>query len=56
MSSNGENARGGKVLVPLSRALDQSEQVKDKVEECAADLSSVNAVLKEEIADGVPFP
>lgn len=40
---------------PLIRALDQSEQVKDKVEECAADLSSVNAVLKEEIADGVPL-
>ena len=48
---------GARVLVPapLSRALDQSEQVKDKVEECAADLSSVNAVLKEEIADGVPL-
>ena len=57
MKSNGEDARGAKVLVPapLSRALDQSEQVKDKVEECAADLSSVNAVLKEEIADGVPL-
>jgi len=57
MNSNGEDASGGKVLVPapLSRALDQSEQVKDKVEECAADLSSVNAVLKEEIADGVPL-
>ena len=57
MNSNGEDARAGKVLVPapLSRALDQSEQVKDKVEECAADLSSVNAVLKEEIADGVPL-
>jgi diguanylate cyclase len=57
MNSNGEDARGSPVLVPapLSRALDQSEQVKDKVEECAADLSSVNAVLKEEIADGVPL-
>jgi diguanylate cyclase (GGDEF)-like protein len=36
---------------PLTRALGQSEQVKDKVEECAADLSSVNAVLKQEIAE-----
>ena len=37
---------------PLTRALGQNEQVKDKVEECAADLSSVNAVLKQEIAEG----
>ena len=57
MNSNGEDARESPVLVPapLTRALDRSEQVKDKVEECAADLSSVNAVLKEEIADGVPL-
>ena len=56
MKSDGEKARGGKLLVPapLTRALDQSEQVKDKVEQCAAELSSVNAVLKEEITDGVP--
>ena len=37
---------------PLTRALGQNEQVKEKVEECAADLSSVNAVLKQEIAEG----
>ncbi|CAN5872458.1 hypothetical protein BH24GEM1_BH24GEM1_15590 [soil metagenome] len=43
------------VPAPLTRALDQSEQVRDKVEECAAELSSVNAVLKEEITDGVPL-
>lgn len=57
MKSDREKARAAKVLVPapLIRALDQSEQVKDKVEQCAADLSSVNAVLKEEIADGVPL-
>ena len=36
----------------LTRALGQNEQVKDKVEECAADLSSVNAVLKQEVAEG----
>ncbi len=41
------------VTAPLSRALDQSEQVKDKVEECAVELSAVNAVLKEEVSDGV---
>ncbi len=40
---------------PLARALDQSEQVKAKVEECATDLSSVNTVLKQEIAAGVPL-
>lgn len=57
MTSNGDKAGASKVLVPppLIRALDQSEQVKDKVEQCAADLSSVNAVLKEEITDGVPL-
>ena len=57
MTSDGEKAGASKVPLPapLIRALDQSEQVKDKVEQCAADLSSVNAVLKEEITDGVPL-
>ena len=41
--------------VPLIRALDQSKQVQDKVEQAASDLSSVNAVLKDELADGVPL-
>jgi diguanylate cyclase (GGDEF)-like protein len=40
---------------PLSRALDQSEHVQDKVEKAAVDLSTVNAVLKDEIAAGVPL-
>jgi diguanylate cyclase (GGDEF)-like protein len=39
---------------PLHRALDQSEQVKDKVQEAATDLADVNAVLKEDLASGVP--
>jgi diguanylate cyclase len=39
---------------PLVRALDKSEQVHEKVEQAATDLSAVNAVLKDEIADGVP--
>lgn len=57
MNSDEEKEGTDKVVVPapLSRALDQSEQVKDKVEQCAAELSSVNAVLKEEITDGVPL-
>ncbi len=41
--------------VPLIRTLDQSKQVQDKVEQAASDLSSVNAVLKDEIANGVPL-
>ena len=41
--------------VPLIRALDQSKQVQSKVEQAASDLSSLNAVLKDEIADGVPL-
>ncbi|MEO8139292.1 MAG: GGDEF domain-containing protein [Gemmatimonadota bacterium] len=41
--------------VPLARALDQSELVREKVEECATELSSVNTVLKQELAEGVPL-
>jgi len=40
---------------PLTRALDQSERVQDKVEQAAVDLSLVNAVLKDEIAEGLPL-
>ncbi len=39
----------------IARALDQSERVRETVEQAAADLSSVNGVLKNEIADGVPL-
>lgn len=35
----------------LSKVLGQSEHVKDLVEECAEDLSSVNTVLKHELAE-----
>ena len=38
-------------VAPISRALDQSEHVQDKVKQAADDLSSVNAVLKDEIAN-----
>jgi diguanylate cyclase (GGDEF)-like protein len=44
-----------KQSAPLSRALTQSERVHEKVEQAAVDLSSVNAVLKDEIAEGVPL-
>src|SRR4051812_35636238 len=42
-------------LAPLSRALDQSEQVQGKVEQAAVDLCLVNEELKDEIAMGVPL-
>jgi len=42
-------------IAPLTRALGQSELVHDKVEKAASDLSSVNAVLKDEIAEGPPL-
>ena len=38
----------------LNHALKQSVEVKDKVEECAVELSSVNAVLTQTIAAGAP--
>ena len=40
---------------PLVSALTQSEHVKDKVEECAHELSSINEVLKQEITERVPL-
>jgi PAS domain-containing protein len=40
----------------LTKALVQNEHVKNLVEECAEDLSSVNSVLKQELADGNPPP
>lgn len=40
----------------LTHVLDQSERVKDIVEECVDDLSSVNAGLKRELSDGVASP
>lgn len=40
----------------LTQVLDQSERAKDIVEECADDLSSVNAGLKQEMQDGDVSP
>jgi diguanylate cyclase len=42
-------------LPPLATALQQSEQIKDKIEECAQELSSINQVLKEEITEHLPL-
>lgn len=38
---------------PLARALDQNETVRDVVEQSAAELVVINAVLKQEIPDHV---
>ena len=56
MSSDGKKRQAGETLKPalLVKALDQNEQVQDKVEQCAVDLSSVNAVLKEGTTEGMP--
>jgi len=39
---------------PLHRALDQTERVKEKVEAAAVELADVNAVLKDNVANGAP--
>ncbi len=56
MSSKADKprARAPNTTAPLVRALHQSEQVHDKVEQAAVDLSSVNTLLKDGIAEGVP--
>jgi len=51
MNPDSEQPAAG--LATLARALDRSEQAKAKVEEHATDLSSVNTVLKQELAHGV---
>ena len=58
MSSDNEDATTEQTpeATPLVRALDLNEQVQDKVEECAAELSSVNAVLQQEIVEAGPYP
>lgn len=46
----------GKPAKSLNNVLDQSEQVKDLVEECAEELSSVNTAIKQELAEQNPLP
>jgi diguanylate cyclase (GGDEF)-like protein len=43
------------VVAPLSRALDQSQKVQDKVEQAGLDLASVNAVLKKKVSERAPL-
>lgn len=47
--------RAGVKAPPLVTALNRSEQVKDKVEECAEELSSINDVLKQEVTERLPL-
>jgi diguanylate cyclase (GGDEF)-like protein len=46
---------GSAAAMPLIRALDQSEQIKEVVEECAEELAAVNSELKEELINQ-PLP
>jgi len=57
MSSDGKETATPAVVkdLPLIDALNQSELIKDKVEECAQELSSINEVLKEEITEHLPL-
>jgi diguanylate cyclase (GGDEF)-like protein len=56
MGSNTEKPAAGAAqnTGPLVQVLSQSEQVHDKVEQAAVDLSAVNVVLKDEIAERPP--
>lgn len=59
MQKNGRIAqllKSPRPATSLTRVLGQSERVKDIVEECADDLSSVNAKLKGELLDGEVSP
>ena len=47
---------GHQPAASLIKVLDQSEQVKDMVVEAAEELSSVNTVLKQELAEGTSQP
>jgi diguanylate cyclase len=53
---NAELPKGAEPAKSLTKVLGQSEHVKDLVEECAVELSSVNAELKEGLADRNALP
>jgi len=53
MSSDRPKPFAAPTRAPLSETLDRSEHVLDKVEQAAAELSSVNATLKDELGEGV---
>jgi diguanylate cyclase (GGDEF)-like protein len=51
----GQSSLDAASIPSLQRTLDQSEKVKDKMEEAAVELSDVNAGLKEDVATGAPL-
>ncbi len=51
IDSNLEGPKHGKPAKALTKVLEQSERVKDLVEDAAEELSTVNVVLKQELAD-----
>lgn len=48
--------KSGNSVKSLTQVLDQSEHIKDMVEECADELSSVNTVLQQELAGADTLP
>jgi len=57
--SDGRNQaipKGASGFISLAQVLDQSERIRDVVEECAEELSSANAVIKHEMMKRVPLP
>ena len=53
---NAESPESAGPVKALTKVLVQNEHVKDLVEECAEELSSVNTALEQEIEDGSPQP
>lgn len=53
---NQQVVRNANALLSLSQVLDHSERIKNVVEECAEELSSSNAVLKQEMTKRAPLP
>ncbi len=56
IDTNTKLPKGTRPVRSLTNVLDQSEHVKDLVEECAEELSSINTVLTQELADQNPAP
>ncbi|MCY7389612.1 MAG: GGDEF domain-containing protein [Burkholderiales bacterium] len=55
-NSNTQLPKGSKGSVPLTKALAQNEHAKTLVADAARELSSVNEVLKQELAEKDPLP
>jgi diguanylate cyclase (GGDEF)-like protein len=53
---NAELPKGTNPAKSLTKVLGHSEHVKDLVDECAEELSSVNVALKQELVDQDPLP